>query len=219
MAERKTDQLWGEQNRHPGDREALFAAAKEQLTPSRVLYPGSFVDIAASFVFQEVTYVDSDVRAKRFFADRAGVERIVNAGKRYQEPARFDFVHADYASELPVDEGGFELLVSLYAGFVSRACKRYLQTGALLLANNSHGDASMASIDPEFELTGVIDKRGQAYRSSTRDLDTYLIPKGDKKVTRELLERTNRGIGYTRSPSAYLFRKVSGRPLDRREGP
>lgn len=210
MAEARTNELWAEQNRHPGDRTALFSAAEEQLSPTRVLYPGSFVDVAASFVFRDVTYVDSDSRAKRFFADRDGVERIVDAAKLYEERARFDFVHADYTSELPLAEGGYDLLVSLYAGFVSRACKRYLRTGGLLLTNNSHGDAGMASIDPEFELSAVINKRGQAYRSSTHDLDAYLVPKGDGQVTRELLERTNRGVGYTRSPSAYLFRKAGG---------
>lgn len=210
MAARTTDRLWAEQNRHPGDREALFVAASEQLAEPRVLYPGSFVDIAASFVFPNVTYVDSDARAKRFFADRVGVERIVNAHKQYEGPATFSFIHADYTSEMKLAERGFDLLVSLYAGFVSRACGRYLRPGGLLLANDSHGDASMASIDPGLELVAVVRRRGGAYRSSNRDLDAYLIPNHDTRVTPELLERTNRGVGYTRSASAYLFRRLGG---------
>lgn len=42
-----------------------------------VLYPGSYVDIAASFVFPSVTYVDIDARAARFFSDSNGVDEII----------------------------------------------------------------------------------------------------------------------------------------------
>ena len=52
----------------------IVAAARPA---SRVLYPGSFVDIAPSFVFPQVTYVDMDDRALRFFADRQGVEDVL----------------------------------------------------------------------------------------------------------------------------------------------
>lgn len=208
MAKQTTDQLWAKQNRHPGARESLFSAAAELVEGGRVLYPGSYVDIAASFVFSDVTYVDSDARASRFFADRSGVEQIVSANKSYDEPSRFAFIHADYTSNLKLAEGSFHLLVSLYAGFISRACRQYLRIGGLLLANNSHGDASMASIDPQFDLAAVVKRRGETYRPSTRDLDEYLVPKNEQQVTRELLERTNRGVGYTRSPAAYLFRRV-----------
>lgn len=208
MAGNTTDKLWSLQNRHPGDREALFAGAAEQLSGTRVLYPGSFVDIAASFVFPDVTYIDVDARAERFFADRADVERIVSAYKRFDGPSRFSFIHADYNSDLDLAEQEFDLLISLYAGFVSRACGRYLRIGGLLPANNSHGDAGMASIDPEFELAAVIDRRDGTYRSSSRNLDKYLIPRNGRPVTRQLPEKSGRGVGYTRSPSAYLFRRV-----------
>lgn len=64
MAAETTGRLWNEQNRHAGDRPALFAAAADVLGEGRVLYPGSFVDVAASFVFPDVVYVDSDARAE-----------------------------------------------------------------------------------------------------------------------------------------------------------
>lgn len=210
MSGQATDKLWAIQNRHPGDREGLFAATAELLDGDRVLYPGSYVDVAASFVFPDVTYVDSDARAKRFFADGSGVERIVAANKRYGGPSRFTFIHADYGSDLGFPGEGFDLLVSLYAGFVSRACKQHLRTGGLLLANNSHGDAGMASIDPDFELAAVVEKRDGAYRPSTQSLDRYLIPKRNERVTAALLQRMGRGVAYTRSPATYVFRKASG---------
>lgn len=68
-----TSRLWAEQNRHPGDRQGLFQAVGGFLGVATVLYPGSFVDIAASFVFDDVLYVDTDRRAKRFFDDVGGV--------------------------------------------------------------------------------------------------------------------------------------------------
>ena len=72
-----TRQLWAKQDQHPGDRLRLFSAVKAAFSVSTVLYPGSYVDIAPSFVFDEVTYVDMDARAARFFADTTGVDEII----------------------------------------------------------------------------------------------------------------------------------------------
>ncbi len=72
-----TRKLWDEQDRrHPGDRLHLFAAVADTFAVSTVLYPGSYVDIAPMCVFDDVTYVDIDRRAARFFSDSAGVNEI-----------------------------------------------------------------------------------------------------------------------------------------------
>lgn len=199
-------ELWHEQDRHPGDRMLLFAAVADAFEIERVLYPGSWVDVAASFVFPDVVYVDTDSRAARFFADGAGVAELVEAKRRYAETPRIEFHAADYGSEFGAADRSFDLLVSLYAGFVSRACAQYLRGGGLLLVNNSHGDASMASIDPGFELIGAVNRHKDGYRLTTRNLGGYLVPKRDVRVTPELLEKTGKGVAYTRSPAAYLFR-------------
>ena len=39
------------------------------------------------------------------------------------------FIEADYSDSLDLDDGAFDLLVSLYAGFVSEACTRHLRVG------------------------------------------------------------------------------------------
>ena len=70
----KTKQLWEKQNWHPGDRVGLFSAVAGALEASTVLYPGSYIDIAPSFVFDHVTYVDIDRRAARFFSDSRSEE-------------------------------------------------------------------------------------------------------------------------------------------------
>jgi hypothetical protein len=74
----------------------------------------------------------------------------------------------------------YDLLISSYAGFVSRAGKDFIRRGGLLLANNSHGDASLAYVDKDdWELIGVV-TRGKKPKVSTQNLEQYMIPKPKK---------------------------------------
>lgn len=204
-----TEKLWAKQNQHDGDRLRLFAAVPGHVEASRVLYPGSFVDLAASFVFPAVTYVDVDRRAARFFADREGVDEIIAANQTTAGARLVEFVAGDYADDLGLADESFDLLISLYAGFISEHCTRYLRIGGHLLVNPSHGDAAMASIDERYRLAAVIISGGShGYRVDTRDLDTYLVPKKPQPVSVERLHELGRGIGYTRSPFAYLFERI-----------
>ncbi len=202
-----TRRLWEEQDRHPGDRLRLFGAVGEFIGDTSVLYPGSFVDVAASFVFDSVTYVDNDRKAARFFADTSGVYEIINRHRHRLTSANWRFIGADYRTELDLADQSVGLLVSLYAGFVSEHCTRYLLPGTWLLVNPSHGDAAMASIDPRYRLAAAVNSRSGGYTITERDLDSYLIPKRPTTVTAELLHETGRGIAYTRSPFAYLFQR------------
>ncbi len=172
-----------------------------------MLYPGSFVDVAASFVFDNVTYVDSDRQAARFFADEAGVNEIIGHHRRGPNSATWRFISADYRNDLDVADRSVGLLVSLYAGFVSEHCTRYLRSDGWLLVNPSHGDVAMASIIPEYLLAAVVTARSGRYTIRERDLDSYLIPKRATTVTPDLLHQSGRGIAYTRSPVAYLFQR------------
>lgn len=205
-----TRKLWAKQNQHDGDRLRLFTAISKRVEASHVLYPGSFVDIAASFVFPAVTYVDTDRRANAFFDDTDGVAQIVADNQVSHENRTVVFVAGDYRTDLGLLEGSFDLLVSLYAGFVSEHCTRYLRPGGHLLVNPSHGDAAMAHIDDRYRLVAAITSGGpDGYRVDTRELDTYFIPKRRQPVTVERLHQLGRGIGYTKSPFAYLFERTS----------
>lgn len=210
-----TQRFWNEQDRHRGDRLRLFSALANAREVSNALYPGSFVDIAPSFVFDSVTYVDTDRRAATFFADSVGVDEIIAGHRPNASKAAWRFISGDYTGDLGNADlgaalGPFDLLISLYAGFVSEHCTRYLRHGGLLLANPSHGDAAMASIDPRYRLAAVVNTRAGRYAISTDDLDTYLLPKRPTEVDAELLHGTGRGIAYTRSPFAYLFERIDG---------
>ena len=118
-----TMELWREQDRHPGERVLLLAAVADAFEIERVLYPGSWVDVAASFVFPDVVYVDTDPRAARFFADGAGVAQLAEANRRYAETPRIEFHAADYGSEFGAADRSFELI-----GAVNRRMDAYRVT-------------------------------------------------------------------------------------------
>ena len=207
--ERRTGELWAKQDQHEGDRWRLFRAVGGVVDAERVLYPGSYVDVAPSFVFGAVTYVDVDRRAARFFADEAGVREIIAAHAGSPSSPQIRFVHADYTSDLGLEGPGFDLLVSLYGGFISERCTEHLHPGGTLLVNPSHGDAAMASIDPRYELSGVVEARSGGYRVRTGDLDAFLVPKKPVDLTPEFLHGLGRGIAYTKPAFAYLFTRVA----------
>lgn len=192
-----------------GDRHRLFAAVASAVSAANVLYPGSFVDVAPSFVWESVTYVDVDRRARQFFADEHGVSTLLAEHDTDPADRTLRFIEADYRDPLGVDDGEFDLLISLYAGFVSEHCTRYLRPGGTLLVNPSHGDAAMASIDGRYRLRGVVTSRAGEYSVSTRDLDAHLVPTRDVEVTREALHASGRGVACTKSPFAYLFERIA----------
>lgn len=205
--EQFTRRLWSEQDRHEGDRFRLFSAVRDAVGGVSVLYPGSFVDVAASAVYPQVTYVDSDRRTPRFFSDANGIAEIIESMGGDPDHV-VEFLHADYRHKLPVEAESFDLLVSLYAGFVSEHCTRYLKVGGTLLVGPSHGDAAMASIDSRYQLTGVVASRSGSYKVSTDHLATYMVPKTPIDITPDLLHERGRGIAYTKSPFAYLFQRT-----------
>jgi len=129
--------------------------------------------------FDDVTYVDSNARAKRFFDDVDGVAEILGGPRRQ---ATLSFIHADYESKLGLDDATFDLLISLYAGFVSEHCGRYLKVGGTFLVNPSHGDAAMASIDERFRLVAAVAHRSGSYdRLLTRCLIRAQDPPGNHR--------------------------------------
>lgn len=205
-----TKQLWAQQDRHEGDRQRLFEAIADTVDAETVLYPGSFVDVAASFIFDSVTYVDSDTRAKKFFGDTAGVAELI--AEHDDDPDRepeVTFIKADYTKKLDLSTASFDLLVSLYGGFVSEHCTKYLKVGGFLLVNGSHGDASMASIDERYQLVGVVTSRAGEYRVTRHDLNSYFVPKKrSEEITPELLHELGKSVSYTKTPFAYLFERV-----------
>ena len=126
------------------ERLGLFLKLAEKYEVKNVLYPGSFVHITPSLVFPRVVYVDSYKKSADFFKGQA-VHSYIQKNKVYPQDAQVIFHKSDYTKDFGEREASFDLLISQSAGFISQAGKQYLKIGGLLLVNNSHGDASMAS--------------------------------------------------------------------------
>lgn len=189
-------------------REGLFEVVKQNYSIQSAMYPGSYIHISPSFFIPEVVYVDMDAKAKAFFTDPSFRE-IIKEKKTYAKQAEVRFHARNYTDLLPERKEFFDLLISQYAGFISQACKKYLRTGGYLLVNNSHGDAGVAHYDAGFELDSVIHARSGRFTLSRKDLEHYFIPK--QPIPEDALSYAlarNRGIGYQKTASHYVFRKL-----------
>jgi len=153
-------------------------------------------------------YIDADKSAKKFFKHKE-VKEIICERKEYPEDPRFLFYGIDYRETVDELRHQFDLLISQYAGFISDSCKEYLKIGGILLVNNSHGDAGLTSIDKDYRFMATVHKSNGKYRISTASLEKYFIPKGEKVVTKELLYKINKGVGYTKTAPLYIFQRIS----------
>lgn len=196
---------WTRYRESIGDRSSLFAAIVDGWPIDRALYPGSYVDLSPSVAVPRVTYVDTDARAAAFFADPARVARELVGRTRRGAAAQVTFLAADYTRRLDVPDASVDLLISLYAGPVWEHCRHYVRPGGWLLANTSHGDASLAALDPQLRLVGVAHQRDSHYRVSVDRLEEYLVPRRPEAVDPVAIRRSGRGIAYTKSAFAYLF--------------
>ena len=189
------------------ERLGLFSLLAEKFSIETGLYPGSFVHITPSFVIPHMVYVDMDKRCESFFKSK-NTRAFVDKNKEYEKPASYSFHKKDFNEGIPEKKGSFDILISLYAGFISRYCGEYLKKGKLLLANNSHGDAPLAYLDKKYELIGVVKRNGNSFSYSENALDSYFIPRGGKPIDTETIEKTMRGPAYTKTAYAYVFKKV-----------
>jgi hypothetical protein len=190
------------------ERLGLFVLLADSFGVRSALYPGSFTHLTPAFVFPTTCFVDMDRRAARFFEDPAVLD-LIGQRKIYEEQPKVRFHQADFASGFAEADGTYDLLISQYAGFVSRSCKRYLRPNGYLLVNNSHGDASMASLDADYELIAVVNRRGEKFSLTDKDLGSYFVPKKEMEITQEYLEGIKRGVGYKKSAFSYVFIKVA----------
>lgn len=194
------------------ERLGLFSILRSEFDVRRGLYPGCFVHVAPSFVIPEMVSVDSDSNARKFF-EAGGAESLVSANKEYSDEPSVVFIAGDYTDHMKIQDKSFDLVISQYAGFVSEVCTRYLRRGGYLTANNSHGDAGLAHLNPELEFIAAIQRRGEKFSLTMQNLCDYFVPKS-RAVPKtplemaEYLKTKGRGIGYKKSATDYLFRRL-----------
>ncbi len=184
-----------------------FQQLEEKYGGTRVLYPGSYVHVTPSFVYPTAVYVDNDPEARQFFANPANYA-FVDKRKHYDEPASITFHAADYQLGINEPAQSFDLLISQYAGSVSPYCKYYLKVGGLLLAIDSHGDATMALLDEDFQFIDYGNQSEGKYTLFDMYMDTYFVTKADTEITREWVMKHLRGFKYRRVADVYLFRRT-----------
>lgn len=184
----------------------LFKILKEKYKPGRGLYPGSFVHITPSFYFEDMTYVDNDKRIKKFF-NNPGLVNYINRRKTYISEAVIVGIEADYWGDLQLKSNSFDIMFSFYSGFVSQACKKFLKVNGVLIANDSHGDASIAYLDKDYELSGAIISSGVSFAITESDLEIYFKKKNGNPINREKILKEMKGEYFTRDAYAYIFHK------------
>ncbi|MFX0022899.1 MAG: hypothetical protein ACFE9S_11290 [Candidatus Hermodarchaeota archaeon] len=193
---------------HNGDRREIFRLLVERYGVQSAIYPGSYIDIAPSFYIPITVYIDSFKKADKFFNANDTID-FISKNRAYNKTPIIRYHYSDYNLDFGEDVEYFDLLISLYAGFVSENCKKYLKKNGILLANNSHGDAGIAYLDDDFEFVAAIYKSNGQYRLTEKNLDKYFIPKKPElKITKNYLKKLNRGVGYTKTSSAYVFKKI-----------
>ena len=200
-------ELYKEYMQKVGDRTELFELLEKKFEIKSALYPGSYIDITPSFFYRKTVYIDNFKKTNKFFTKRDLMNLILKY-KKYEGEPILKFYFRDYTKNIEELDKNFDLLISLYAGFVSKYCKNYLKKEGLLLVNNSHGDASMADLDKAFSLYSVIYRSNRKFYLSQKNLEQYFVPKKELEISMEYLEKKMKGIGYKKTASFYLFKKV-----------
>ncbi len=191
-----------------GDRTELFRVVDRQLHPRKVLYLGSYVDLSPSMTWSEVTYVDVDKRAQKFFADEKLVLQQLQSRNDKPKMPNVRFIHGDFNAGLPLSEQSFDLVVSLFSGPSLKPALRYLAPNGVLLTNNSHADSSLAILSDSLRPLGAILHRSGSYSVITEDIDEYFQFKSPSKVSQESLMTQGRGAALVRPSFAQLFKRV-----------
>ncbi len=186
-----------------GDRKALYWAVTHAFDIHSALYPGCHIDIAPSLVIPTVTYVDNFTGAVTFFSDMPSIKEYIQENKEYPDACEVHFIGQDYNQA--IETGQVDLLISQYAGFVGQATKAHLHVGGILLCNDSHGDATLAHFDEDYEFIGIVDKNNVI---QTDDLESYFIVPKNKTASIQYVLQEMKGLQYSVVAENYLFRKI-----------
>ncbi|MCA9947184.1 MAG: class I SAM-dependent methyltransferase [Anaerolineales bacterium] len=187
------------------ERAELFKTIARRFACTDVLYPGCSTHITPSFFFPHVVYVDQSPAVAKFFADFEPIQSFVNRKKQYKRRAYIRFIAQDYTGSLDLQDESFDLLISLYAGSVSQACKGYLKPGGLLLTNHHQDNVTEALNDACFHLKSVVRHTKGGYRFFDEELDAFLPSDRNEVKVKNYLKSTSRGAQYREEVDHYFI--------------
>ena len=191
---------------------SVFRKIRDDFHVRRVLYPGSYLHITPSLYFPYVSHVDSLAGFADAMAD-LDLRQYVEDHRDYPEAPDMLCYQQDYRTFTCEPEGSFDLLISLNAGLISQACKRFLAPGGMLLVNDEHYDARRAFVDPDYLLCAVFSGEDLRMETSESELAAYFRTARGTPLTLEMVESdvprspSRARFKPTRSAPAYLFRK------------
>ncbi|MGD1823013.1 MAG: hypothetical protein ACPKM0_09685 [Pleomorphochaeta sp.] len=125
-----------------GSRRKLYELVAKEYNIISAIYPGSYIDIDPSLFIEKVIYIDNFKKTNKFFSNIDMIQEYIKTNKLYENEPYVEFIFEDYNKLKGIDK--VDLIISQYAGFVGNATKQFLRTGGIFLANDSHGDASLA---------------------------------------------------------------------------
>lgn len=178
------------------ERFGLFKLVSDRFDCKEVLYPGCSIHITPSFIFPHVVYVDKSPAANEFFARREMILEFIARNQQYKRKAFVQFIHQDFSEPLPLAEGSFDLLLSLFAINPITSCKKYLRKGGLLLTNQRE------EADGGFKPVCAIRFQQGKYQIVS---GTDVAPKEPQET---YLRQANRGLEYIEKESYFVFEKV-----------
>lgn len=186
-----------------GNRKELYKVVAKKYVIYTAIYPGSHIDITPSLVIPKVTYIDNFKGAIKFFKNMVIIEKYIEQNKDYADLCKIDFIGQDYTQPLEIEP--VDLIISQYAGFVGKETKKYLKIGGILLCNDSHGDATLAKFDEDFEFIGMVDYNNKI---QSNNLEAYFKLPKEKAVDIKTVKEKMKGLKYTLAAENYLFRKI-----------
>ncbi|CAE7265836.1 unnamed protein product [Symbiodinium natans] len=188
----------------------LFREVQRIAKPRSVLYPGSYWHLTASLVFCKVLYVDCDSKVGRFFEDPALLD-WVKEHKDYASIPEIDYRQQTFES-LSLAEKGFDLLISMSAGIISKPCGRFVKRGGYFLVSDAHFDARTTALDPRFELVAVYNP--ETKRLEKKGLESCFMTTAGEKISAAQVKASiskpkgSRGFKLKREDWFHLFKRV-----------
>lgn len=79
-----------------------------------------------------------------------------------------------------------------------------MKKGGILLCNDSHGDATLAYRDSDYEFIGVINLNNMI---DTENLEKYFKFSRSRDIDFEKVRKTMKGPNYKTKAENYIFRK------------
>jgi len=186
-----------------GDRKELYKVVARNYFIQTAIYPGSHIDITPSLVIPKVTYIDNFKGAIKFFKNMEIIEKYIEQNKDYPDLCKIEFIGQDYTQPLEIKP--VDLIISQYAGFVGKETKKYLKIGGILLCNDSHGDATLAKFDDDFDFLGIVDNKNKI---QSNNLEAYFKLPKEKAVDIKSVKEKMKGLKYSLTAENYLFRKI-----------